>query len=94
MPPQRETICTKAVGTVRSRDDVVAADGCASKAAFVRFVRQELRRALCQGNTRVYDRSLISVASGVEMVVMSELERAMDGAGFRSGCSQVFFPFA
>ena len=33
---------------------VAAAVSCASKAAFVRIVRQELSCALCQGNARMY----------------------------------------
>ena len=39
--------------------DVAAANGCASYDAFVRIVRQELSCALCWGNARMYDRSLI-----------------------------------
>ena len=42
--------------------DVAAADSCASKDTFVRIIRRELSCALCRGNARMYDRSLISVA--------------------------------
>ena len=46
--------------------DVAAVDGCVSKDTFVRIVDQELSCALCKGNARIYDRSLISVARGLE----------------------------
>jgi hypothetical protein len=61
--------------------DVAAADGCASKEAFVRTVRQELSCALCRGNARMYDRSLISVARGVGRGFSPGLDTAVDEAG-------------
>ena len=61
--------------------DVAPADGCASKDAFIRIVRQELSCALCWGNARLYDRSLISVAYGVGKGFSPGLDRAVDEAG-------------
>ena len=61
--------------------DVAAADGCASKEAFVRTVRQELSCALCRGNARMYDRSLSSVARGVGRGFSPGLDTAVDEAG-------------
>ena len=56
-------------------------DVAVSKAAFGRIVRQEPSCALCLGNARTYDRSLISVARGVGRGFMPGLVRAVDEAG-------------
>ena len=61
--------------------EVAASDGCASKSAFVRTVRQELSCALCKGNARMYDRSLLTLARGVGRGFVPGLERAIDEAG-------------
>ena len=42
---------------------------------------QELSRALCLGNDRMYDRPPISVACGVGRGLMAGLKRALDEAG-------------
>ena len=44
-------------------------------------VRQELSCALCRGDTRMYDRSLLALARGVGRGFMPGLERALDEAG-------------
>ena len=54
---------------------MAATDGCASKSAFVRTVRQELSCA------RMYDRSPLMLARGVGRGVMPGLKRAIDNAG-------------
>ena len=56
--------------------------GCASKDAFVRIVLQELSRALCRGNARMYDHSRILVACGVGRGFSPGLDRAADEAGY------------
>ena len=56
--------------------DVVVADSCVSKAAFVRIVCKEPRSALCWGNTRMYDRSLIMAACGMGRAFMLRSGRA------------------
>ena len=61
--------------------DVAAADGCASKDTFARTVRQEFSCALCKGNARMYDRSIISVARAVGRGFSPGLDRAIDEAG-------------
>ena len=62
-------------------DDVAASHVCASKSAFVRTVRQELRCALCKGTARMYDRSMFTLARGSGRGFMLGLERAIDEAG-------------
>ena len=45
--------------------EVAASDGCTSKSAKVRTEQQELSCALCKGNARMYDRSLLVLARHV-----------------------------
>ena len=61
--------------------EVAASDGCASKSAFMRTVRQELSCALCKGNARMYDRCLLTLARSVGRGLMPGLETAIDEAG-------------
>ena len=61
--------------------EVAASDGCPSKSAFVRTVRQELSSALCRGNARMYDRSLLTLVQGVGRGFMPGLERAINEVG-------------
>ena len=60
--------------------DITTVDSCASKAASVRIVRQELSCTLCWGNARMNDRSPVSVARSVERVFMPGLKRAVNEA--------------
>ena len=52
-----------------------------SKSAFVGTVKQELGCALCLGNLRVYDQSLIALPHGVGRGLMPGLNWAVDEAG-------------
>ena len=59
-------------------DDVATSDGCTSQFALVRTVRQELSCALCRGNARMYNQSLLALARGAGRGFMPGLEWAVD----------------
>lgn len=61
--------------------DVAAAGGTASKAAFVRSVRQELSCALCRGNGRMYNKYMFSFAQNVGRQFMPGCDLPLDEAG-------------
>jgi hypothetical protein len=61
--------------------DVAAAGGTASKAAFVRSVRQELSCALCRGNGRMYSRHMFCIARTAGRQFMPGCDLPSDEAG-------------
>ena len=75
-----ERLGKDAVRFLNALGDVAASDGCASKSAFVRTVRQELSCVLCKGNARMYDRSLFALTWNVGRGFVPGLERAVDEA--------------
>ena len=60
---------------------IAASNGCASKSAFVKTVRQELSCELWQGNVRMHDRSLFALARDVVRGFRPGLEREVAEAG-------------
>ena len=61
--------------------DIASASGAASKAVFVRSVRQELSCALCRGNGRMYNRFMFCYAQTAGRQFMPGCDIPLDEAG-------------